>query len=653
MARYEAESVEFTERQFEGVRQREDKRIQQQEKREDKLLKLKTAAKGLNALINQRADEFEANQIQVKTAYQNHINKAEQLKKLQEQINSSGRTATDFFKNSYSAALKQEAEAEATALGQTFTKQNYSYIDQQAYKMAQDKAKAFEAAIQQANDIPSLEEFQANWDKYSEMQAPRTIFGAISKTAKNFFRKETPETLEYKNKKAKDVLFNSPLNKEFKEFETVYDTYDALGFDGTPILDAVRNQDKNRKVKSTQIVQQKDWKNASNGIVPVINKLVTTYEQGAPTVEVIDGLQDSEVIDSEFVTNKEINEYANTIKPEFREAYFDRVKNIRASKGFVTANDWIDINADHALAEAKLVGVDDYAKIVEVATETWQQHLPTLYLTPELKEKYKAKYPQIMQMADYTPMFTVDRQTNQYQPDGKLGSLLRDEGITIEAWTKKWMDSAGLSAIEPKSDEGKVIQTRMIELAGFQDTGLTLDPEEDEKELIAISKIDVINGFRTMPVDDASLFRSDLPNKPGEIKIDANTNQIYFSPINKPVDTEVTSINTDRGTVVAGVDDDVDKVQSANDFNLSDEDFNELVANARPLSSSPDILQIKGIDNVVDSVSLDVLIDKGYLTRAGKRSNFAIQRARSKYEIDLRRAIKEKKEEQNILLASK
>ncbi len=258
-----------------------------------------------------------------------------------------------------------------------------------------------------------------------------------------------------------------------------------------------------------------------------------------------------------------------------------------------------------------------------------------------------------MQMADYTPMFTVDRQTNQYQPDGKLGSLLRDEGITIEAWTKKWMDSAGLSAIEPKSDEGKVIQTRMIELAGFQDTGLTLDPEEDEKELIAISKIDVINGFRTMPVDDASLFRSDLPNKPGEIKIDANTNQIYFSPINKPVDTEVTSINTGGGTVVAGVDDDVDKVQSANDFNLSDEDFNELVANARPFSSSPDILQIKGIDNVVDSVSLDVLIDKGYLTRAGKRSNFAIQRARSKYEIDLRRAIKEKKEEQNILLASK
>ena len=71
------------------------------------------------------------------------------------------------------------------------------------------------------------------------------------------------------------------------------------------------------------------------------------------------------------------------------------------------------------------------------------------------------------------------------------------------------------------------------------------------------------------------------------------------------------------------------------------------------LSSSSDILQIKGIDNVVDSVSLDVLIDKGYLTRAGKRSNFAIQRARSEYGIDLRRAIKEKKEEQNILLASK
>ena len=651
MARYESDSVGFAEKQFEGVRQREDERVQQQKKREDKLLMLKTVAKGANSLINQRADAFEANQIQVKTAYQNHINKAEQLKKLEEEINASGRTATDFFKNSYSAALKQEAEAEATALGQTFTKQNYAYIDQEAYSMAQQKASAFEKAIQQANDLPSLEEFQTNWAKYSEIQAPRNIFGAITKKAKTFFRKETPETLEYKNKKAKDVLFNSPLNKEFKEFETVYNTYDALGFDGTPILDAVRKQDKNRKVKGTQIVQQKDWKNATNGIVPVVNKLVTTYEQGAPTVQVIDGLEDSEVIDSEFVTNKEINEYANTIKPEFRKAYFDRVKNIRASKGFVTTNDWIDINADHALAEAKLVGVDDYSKIVEIATETWQQHLPTLYLTPELKEKYKAKYPQIMQMADNTPMFTVDRQTNQYLPDGKLGSLLRDEGITIEAWTKKWMDSAGLSAIEPKSDEGKAIQTRTVELAGFQNTGLTLDPEEDEKELVALSKEPVINGFRTFSVDDASMFRSDLPNKPGEIKIDANTNQIYFSPIDKPVDTEVNTINTKKIDVTV-VDDSVDEVQSANDFNLSDENFDELVANASPFSSAPDILQIPGIDEVVDSVSLDILVDKGYLTRAGKRSNFVVQKARKKYEVDLRRAIKEKREEQNILLVS-
>jgi len=248
-------------------------------------------------------------------------------------------------------------------------------------------------------------------------------------------------------------------------------------------------------------------------------------------------------------------------------------------------------------------------------------------------------------------MFTVDRQTNQYVPDGKLGSLLRDEGITIEAWTKKWMDSAGLSAIEPKSDEGKAIQTRTVELAGFQNTGLTLDPEEDEKELVALSKEPVINGFRTFSVDDASMFRSDLPNKPGEIKIDANTNQIYFSPIDKPVDTEVNTINTKKIDVTV-VDDSVDEVQSANDFNLSDENFDELVANASPFSSAPDILQIPGIDEVVDSVSLDILVDKGYLTRAGKRSNFVVQKARKKYEVDLRRAIKEKREEQNILLVS-
>jgi len=486
------------------------------------------------------------------------------------------------------------------------------------------------------------------------MQAPRTIFGAIAKTAKNFFRKETPETLEYKNKKAKDVLFNSPLNKEFKEFETVYNTYDALGFDGTPILDAVRNQDKKRAILKTETIKIKDFKNISNGRVPIITKLVTMYkDQGPPTIQVIDGLDDSEPVDSEIIGKDAITQYADSLKPEFREAYFDRIKKIRKEQGIVLVDDWIDINADHALAEAKLVGVDDYSKIVEVATETWQQHLPSLYLTPELKEKYKSKYPQIMQMADYTPMFTVDRQTNQYQPDGKLGSLLIDEGITIEAWTKKWMDSAGLSAIEPKSDEGKAIQTRTVELAGFQNTGLTLDPEEDEKELIALSKEPVINGFRTFSVNDASVFRSSLPNKSGEIKIDANTNQIYFSPIDKPVDTEVVNINTGETTGLPVVDDSVKEV--ADKFKLNSNTINEILSSSTNKGNLIDKAR-----NIIGGMSFtrQQLINLGYIDSNVQRPatlSRAYQNQMAKNEMisDLVNELQKIQESNQVLMASK
>ena len=651
MARYEDTATPFAEAQFAGVRERKQQEAKKQEKFVKKLAVVQTIAKGANALINRRADELEANQTHIKAAYANHIGKADQIRALETAINKSGRTAKDYFQNSYYTGLTDQATKEATAQGLALTQQNFTLLRQQAAEMATAKAEAFKLSVMQANDLPSLEDFKENWDKHSKIQAPRTIFGAVTKAATSFFKKETPETLAYKEGKAKDALFNTPLKNEFTEFETIYRTYDALGFDATPVLDALDKQDKRRKVKSTQMISTRDYKNAKGGYVPVITTVYTDYEDDGPSDIVKLNIQNSELIDNQIVKPEEIRKFVDTLQPSVRG---DFLKDIEKLNGFVTIDDYIGLVARRAREDAKLTGVDEQVAASAELRKTWANHLTTLILDEKTMEEYglTAENGHIVN----TPMYEKNVETGELQAKGEYGFILTDKGLDWKSWRDKGFDEADVDIVkDPKTDEGKRIQIDVDETKGFTVTDYTFNPEDlndteddDDNPLNAFVGVKPnSNGYQTLSVPNMSLYfptNANIPATAGTIKRNVNTGQVSHSS-SVAVEKKEVILNTAKAVdTTAAVDTPTAVVKSANDFNLSDEDFDELVANARPLSISPNILQISGIEKAIDSVSLDVLVDKGYLTIAGKRSNFSIQKAKREYEINLRKAIKDARE---------
>ena len=80
-----------------------------------------------------------------------------------------------------------------------------------------------------------MKDFMDDYENFTEIQAPRTLFGAATNGIKRILGRENAETLEYKKQIAKDKLFNTDVIKEIDEFAKFADTYDKLGYD-TPEL---------------------------------------------------------------------------------------------------------------------------------------------------------------------------------------------------------------------------------------------------------------------------------------------------------------------------------------------------------------------------------------------------------------------------------
>jgi hypothetical protein len=644
MARYEDTSTPFAEAQFAGVRERKQEEARKQEKFAKKLLLAQTVAKGANELINQRADALEANQAHIKAAYQTHIGRAEKLRELESAINSSGRTAKDYFQNSYYTGLTDQATKEATAQGLALTQQNFTLLRTQAADMATKKAEAFQKAILQANDIPSLEDFKTNWAKHSKLQAPRTIFGTIAKEAVNFFKKETPETLAYKEGKAKDALFKTPLKNEFTEFETIYKTYDALGFDATPILNALDKQDKRRKVKSTQMISTRDYKNAKGGYVPLITTVYTEYEDGGPADTAKLDIQNSELIDNQMVKPEEISKFVDTLQPSVRG---DFLKDIEKLNGFVTIDDYIGLVARRAREDAKLTGVEEQVAASAELRKTWANHLTTLVLDEQTMKEYglTAENGHIVN----TPMYEKNVETGELQAKGEYVFILKDQGLDWHSWRDKGFDEADVDIVkDPKTPEGENIRIDVEETKGFTVTDFKFNPadlnnteDDDDNPLNAFVNVAPnSNGYQALVVPNMSLYfptNLNVPAVSGTIKRNVKTGQIsYSAPSASPLKTVVQTNTNPTPTV-----------KSSNDFNLSDEKFNELVANAKPFSSMPNsnMLSVPKLDQIVRTISTQTLIDKGYLENKTKaRLAYNVRKARKNYREDLLQAIKDARE---------
>ena len=653
MARYEDTATPFAEAQFAGVRERKQQEAKKQEKFVKKLAVVQTIAKGANALINRRADELEANQTHIKAAYANHIGKADQIRALETAINKSGRTAKDYFQNSYYTGLTDQAVKEATAQGLALTQQNFTLLRQKAAEMATAKAEAFKLSVTQANDLPSLEDFKKNWDKHSKIQAPRTIFGAVAKAATSFFKKETPETLAYKEGKAKDALFNTPLKNEFTEFETTYKTYDALGFDATPILDALDEQDKRKKIKSTQMISTRDYKNAKGGYVPLITTVYTEYEDGTTQTKKLD-IQNSELIDNQMVKPEEISKFVDTLQPAIRGKF---LKDIEKLNGFVTIDDYIGLVARRAREDAKLSSVDEITAVSDELRETWTNHLTTLVLDEKTMKEYglTAESGHI----ENTPMYEKSVETGELSPKLEYAFILKDKGLDWYSWRDKGFAEADVDLVkEPKTKKGEETQIDVEENKGYTVTDYTFNPEnlnntEDDDDNPLNAFVNVApnsNGYQALVVPNMSLYfptNLNVPAVSGTIKRNVKTGQISYSA---PSATSQKSVLVSTYTGATVPPENIDLVASK--FKLDPKIITKIIASATNQGSL-----IDNARNTIGDISRQQLIDLGYIDSNAPRPArlsraYQNQMAKNKLISDLAKDLKNISQDTKTLTAS-
>jgi|11BtaG_2_1085332.scaffolds.fasta_scaffold03592_3 hypothetical protein len=256
MSRYDYESTQqYAEQKFAEAKQYNEEQIKKQEKFSKRLLAFDTVVKGANALINQRADELESSFGPAKAKYKSYIQNAEATTTYWNEVQKNGGKSylQEQIFDSYLAAAKKEKPYKDV--------ENISgWIYAQATEKANELYTALENKATQAKDVPTMEDFIKDYENFTEIQAPRTLFGAATNGIKRILGRENSETLEYKKQIAKDKLFNTDVIKEIDEFAQFADVYDKLGYNTPGLITKMNEQfvegkggELGKKVKSSSI----------------------------------------------------------------------------------------------------------------------------------------------------------------------------------------------------------------------------------------------------------------------------------------------------------------------------------------------------------------------------------------------------------------
>ena len=234
MARYESDSVGFAERQFEGVRQREDERVQQQKKREKKLLMLQTVAKGANALINQRAADFDRNQVAQKVSYQNFINAGQKELATEALITKKGITAEAYFTKQFYDRLVAESGDKTPEFFQGTDYKEYLY--DQANAEAKKYTPKWQSVVDAARQAPTIDEYTTNYNYYADRTRPKNIITAATQLLSKIGKTETKESLDLKNQRASNVLYGTEMATKLNDLGTNLKALRGAGFDTVAIV---------------------------------------------------------------------------------------------------------------------------------------------------------------------------------------------------------------------------------------------------------------------------------------------------------------------------------------------------------------------------------------------------------------------------------
>ena len=231
MARYDYDSqIDFIQKQFDDAQKRGEKRGKRMAR---EALKTETIGgflnlgiRGINNVLNRKADELHMQQVPQLARYQQYINDYSKTMNMLDPYLSRGGAIQDNVRD----YLYDSYVAEA---GEKFTEYEPGSYTDFLFKKAQENSLTLTPIIQtlrqEGADVGSLENFTNNYARYANHATPRTIGGTIVKTVKGFFNRNNEETIKYNDEKAKNALYNTPLFNEITELGNAVKAYGAQG----------------------------------------------------------------------------------------------------------------------------------------------------------------------------------------------------------------------------------------------------------------------------------------------------------------------------------------------------------------------------------------------------------------------------------------
>ena len=359
MARYDYESTQqYAEQKFSDAKQYNEEQAKKQEKFSKRLLGLNTFVKGANALINQNADKLESSFGPAKAKYKSYIQNAEATSTYWNEVQKNG--GVDYLQkqifDSYLSSAKEVKPFDEV-------KNISGWIYNEATTKANELYSSLEQKATQAKDVPTMKDFMDDYENFTDIQAPRTLFGAATKGIKRILNRENAETLEYKKGIAKNKLFNTDVIKEIDEFAGFADTYDKLGYDTPKLIKKMNEQfvegkqgvigkkiknstiekfDLGNTLKVISFIEYEDGTNAKPKVLAEEKKNdMSSTIQGVNLVSMVSNIKDEKVND--FI--KILNGTGNTaLKTNTSAAYIWAIEN-----------DAIKINLDDAKKANDLV----------------------------------------------------------------------------------------------------------------------------------------------------------------------------------------------------------------------------------------------------------------------------------------------------------
>ena len=359
MARYDYDSqIDFIQKQFDDAQKRGEKRGKRMAREALKTQAiggfLNLGIRGINNVLNRKADELHMQQVPQLARYQQYINDYSKTMNMLDPYLSRGGAIQDNVRD----YLYDSYVAEA---GEKFTEYEPGSYTDFLFKKAQENSLTLTPIIQtlrqEGADVGSLENFTNNYARYANHATPRTIGGAIVKTVKDFFNRNNEETIKYNDEKAKNALYNTPLFNEITELGNAVRAYGAQGNGVVDVMTALNEKAKKGEIVFKDIRKPEviEWDEPSHGsIIKKKGLLYMTRDANGNRVVTVEDLN--------------LNQYENKKLPVFNET--DKKSAYNAAQSVVASFDKKDerVKIFNQVIKNEQLGLTFGSQILEVTT---------------------------------------------------------------------------------------------------------------------------------------------------------------------------------------------------------------------------------------------------------------------------------------------